>query len=172
MSEGGRHLTPNEELESVLNKLNTKYPGLWDRGERGFPDYRLQFEANETMIMELSADRLTQTNVTHVEGEIRGLYSQFCELRSGMGKLVKEPLPQPAFPGLSVSTCPELDGAHRKLAWLHLSGMPVVFGRWHTHYRRFEFNVPLGALEAIVDALDNASTASELAAMEGCSPVH
>ena len=140
----------------MLNKLNTKHPGLWDRGERGFPDYRLQFEANATMLMELYA------NHSRVEGQIRGLYSEFCELRNGMGKLVKEPLPQPAFPGLSLSTCPEVDGAGRQHAWLHLSGMPVVFGRWHPYYRRFEFHVPLAALEAIVDALANAPKADEV----------
>jgi hypothetical protein len=162
MSGNIRHLTPNEQLEEVLNKLNAKHPGLWDRGESGFPDYRLQFKGNDTIIVELLM------NHSRVEGEIRGLYSQFCELRSGMGKLVKETLAQPAFPGLSLSTCPDVDGAQCQHAWLHLSGMPVVFGRWHTHHRRFKFHVPLGALEAIVDALANARTEGELAAM----PLH
>lgn len=162
MSGNIRHLTPNEQLEEVLDKLNTKHPGLWDRGQSGFPNYRLRFNKNKTIIVELS------TNGSRVEGEIRGLYSQFCELRRGMGKLVKEMLAQPASPGLSLSTCPALVGTNWQDAWLHLSGMPVVLGRWHTHDHRFWFSVPLEALEAIVDALDNAFTASELAAM----PLH
>jgi hypothetical protein len=150
------------ELDGVLRKLNTVYPGMWN-GMTSF--YRFKVLSLRQFTNTWLTVRVDPQNTALVAGNVEGLYSQICKRRDGLGVLAKERLPPPAPYGLSLSSLPVLPDEVMRVsvrAWLHLSGEPVVLGRYDRRDHQFYFKVPLWELEAIVDALANAPKEEEV----------
>jgi hypothetical protein len=152
-----------QQLDSVLSKLNKVYPGMWNSntpvGPNGFKRLLLkQFQLTHMFV------RVDPDNWELIGGEVYGLSVAICKRRYGLGVQARERLPPPALYGLSLSCLPQAPGEESNIrqAWLHLSGEPVVFGHYDRDQAKFAFSVPLGALEAIVDALANAPKEEEV----------
>ncbi len=147
------------ELDSVLRKLNTVYPGMLnpDWSFEGFKmlDFKQLYHTHLYVRVDPGDSALIQC-------ELYGLDIGVCKRRFGLGVLAKERLPPPEIYGLSLSCLPRPPGDVRltRRAWLHLSGEPVVFGQYGES--KFGFSVPLEELEAIVDALANAPTTAQM----------